>query len=108
MLRWARPDLKPRRVLVVYGAAGLGDEALPKELAQYPGPVAVAAEGYSGWQDLIVSTTPEPGLLAALAPDDRKLIGALHAYFTGAKVAAQPAAPRPKVKRKLKKSGGCS
>jgi hypothetical protein len=102
------PDLKPRRILVVYGAEGLADAALPQELARYSGPVSVAAEGYVGWQELIVATQPDTSLLASLAPADRELVGALHAYFTGTQVAAQPAAPRPKVKRKLKKSGGCS
>ncbi len=102
------PYMSPRQMLVIYGDEMLDESVLPPELADYGGPVAVVAEGMAGWNELIVKREPAPEMLASLAPADRQLVGALHSFFTGAKVKVQPAAPRPKVKRKLKKSGGCS
>jgi hypothetical protein len=102
------PYLKPRHVLVLYGEELLEESRYPSELAKYDGPVAIVAEGMAGWRSLIVAKEPAPALVATLAPPERQMVGALHAYFTGAKVKARPAAARPKVKRKLKKSGGCS
>jgi hypothetical protein len=102
------PYMKPRQLLVLYGEELLEETRLPPELSEYDGPVAIVAEGMVGWRSLIVAKEPAADLIASLAPSDRQMVGALHAYFTGAKVKVQPAAARPKVKRKLKKSGGCS
>ncbi len=100
--------MKPRQLLVLYGEEQVDASRLPPELARYTGRVALLVEGARGWNDLVVTPEPAPELLAALTLADRQLVGALNAYFTGAKVQVQAAAPRPKVKRKLKKSGGCS
>lgn len=102
------PYMKPRQVLVLYGEELLDESRLPPELSKYGGPVAIVAEGMAGWRSLIVARQPAAELVASLSPSHRQMVGALHAYFTGAKVQAQPAAARPRVKRKLKKSGGCS
>lgn len=102
------PYMKARQLMVVYGEESLDESSLPPGLAEYAGPVALVAEGMSGWNDLVIAKEPLPEHLVSLPQSDRQLVGALHAYFTGAKVKVRPAAPRPKVKRQLKKSGGCS
>ena len=96
------------RTLLVYGQRGLAPEDLPGSLGLYGGKVAVLSGGYEAWASLIVDKTPAEELLAALSPAEKALVPALHSYFTGTNVKVAPSAPRPKVKRKIKKGGGCS
>ena len=105
----AELDLFPGgRTLLLYGQGELVDGELPPGLDVYGGRTAVLAGGYDAWASLIVEKTPAEELLAALSPPEKALVPALHSYFTGANVKIAPAAPRPKVKRKIKKGGGCS
>ena len=100
--------LTATRTLVVYGQEKLEVADLPPALLRFPGEVAVIEGGYNAWHALIVQDKPSKELLASLTPQQKSLIPALHSYFTGSAVKVQPAVPRPKVKRKLKKGGGCS
>ncbi|MBM4355139.1 MAG: hypothetical protein FJ109_15380 [Deltaproteobacteria bacterium] len=97
------------RTLLVYGEGELAPDSLPAELVAFPGQVALLSGGLQAWKQLIVEAAPAADLLASLTAEQKALLPALHSYFTGTAVAVQPAAPRPTIKREIKKKGGgCS
>lgn len=106
-----KSDLKllpPGRTLIVYGQSTLDESSLPPELSSFPGKTLLLEGGLDAWSALIVEEKPEQERLDQLSAVQLSLLPALHSYFTGTTVKIQPASPRPKVKRKIKKSGGCS
>jgi hypothetical protein len=97
------------RTLLAYGGFDIAADSLPVELAAFPGRVAVLSGGVHAWTHLILAASPAPDLAAGLSDNEKALLPALHSYFTGTAVAVQPAAPRPTIKREIKKKGGgCS
>lgn len=106
------PDLAAMaagRTLLVYADSDVALDALPPALAAFPGRLAVLTGGLEAWRRLVVQAAPSPEQLASLTAVEKALLPVLHSYFTGTAVAAQPATPRPTIKREIKKKGGgCS
>jgi hypothetical protein len=97
------------RTLLVYGADSVSPGELGPELGRFPGRIVLLAGGSRAWSSLILGRGEVSALAGGLSEEERRLLPALRAYFTGAKVqASAPAATVPKVRRAVKKSGGCS
>ena len=96
--------------MVVYSQDGKRE--LPGELFRYKGPVAVLDGGYDAWKTTVIGK-PEQAYQAVLdtsGNEKGKMISAVHAYFTGAKmeVPAETNKPGVIISKPKKRSGGCS
>ena len=98
------------RTMVVYSRNG--KDKLDGGLFRYKGPIAYLAGGYDAWKSEIIGNPGDAynAFLGTADNDSRRMVSAIHASFTGAKIEA-PAAPSsaPGVMVLTpKKRGGCS
>jgi len=93
------------RPLVVFDEGQARD--LPESLSRFRGDVLVLEGGKAAWDALFSKTSKDAAVHAALPAGDRDVAQALHSYFTGTKARPRPRAAPIKIKRKMKKSGGC-
>jgi len=99
-------DLPATRKLVLFSQGELAK--LPSSAARFEGPVLALVGGFDSFAAAVLSkpTAPENPTVAAL--DQYRLRHALYGHFTGVRAQAQAITVKPmKVKRKLKKGGGC-
>jgi len=96
-------DFYKGRTLVVYGQNE--QTPLPDAVQTFPGKIAQLSGGYAAWKSVIIENNPPQD---RNSPNMKNLVGAIHSYFTGAKVANQPIAKPRVIRRKIKKGGGCS
>ena len=99
--------MPPTRTLVVFTSSGeLG--VMEPVVAHFPGTVEVVAGGFAAFRDQILTAPTPPENPTAATLTDYRMHGALHAHFTGAKVAVKPIEIKAvKVEREIKKGGGC-
>lgn len=99
-------DLPPTRKLVLFGDV---DSASPPEpAARYTGPLYVLEGGFKAFEQAALEAPAPPANPTPAEVERYRLKGALHAHFTGARVKRAAVEVKPlKVKRKLKKGGGC-
>ncbi len=95
------------RTLVVFGESSLFVGSLPMSLAEFPGEVVLLEGGKEAWDAYFAAGSDKTDAYAALSPADQSVASALQSYFTGTKAKPRPRAAPVKVKRKMKKSGGC-
>ena len=99
------------KTMVVYSQNG--KDELKEGLLKYKGRIVRLAGGFDAWQSQIMGK-PEQAYqanLEAAGADNRKMILAVHAAFTGAKIeaAAEPSSkPAAVMGMPKKRSGGCS
>jgi len=99
-------DLPATRKLVLFGQRGLGK--LPASASRFDGPVVVLEGGYSSFERLVLKRPRSPQKPTPDTLESYRLRFALHSHFTGSRVKARPVAIKPmKVKRKIRKGGGC-
>ena len=99
-------DLPATRKLVLFDSGNLGP--LPASVRGFGGPVMVLEGGYTSFHEQLLKTPSVPGKPTPASLADYRLRSALHGHFTGSRTAAKPVTIRPmKVKRKIKKGGGC-
>jgi len=99
-------DLPATRTLVLFSSGELAK--VPAPAARFEGPGLVLGGGFASFNAAVLSkpTAPERPTVAAL--DQYRLRHALYGHFTGVRAQAQAITVKPmKVKRKLKKGGGC-
>jgi hypothetical protein len=95
------------RTLVVFTDNGeLG--VMAPVVAHFPGPVEVLDGGFPTFREQILTEPTPPENPTAATLTEYRMFGALHAHFTGAKVAVKPIEIKAvTVKREIKKGGGC-
>jgi len=99
-------DLPPTRKLVLFGAEGT--VAPPDAARSYAGPLYVVRGGFAAFSAVALKAPTPPSNPTPEAVERYRLKGALHAHFTGTRVKRAAVEIKPmKVKRKLKKGGGC-
>jgi uncharacterized membrane protein YedE/YeeE len=96
--------------MVVYSQEGKRE--LPVELFRYKGSLAVLDGGYDAWKTTVMGKREQAyqAFLNISGSERGKMISAIHAYFTGAKMEVRAETNKPGViiAKPKKRSGGCS
>jgi uncharacterized membrane protein YedE/YeeE len=99
-------ELPPTRKLVVFGDANTATPPAPAKL--YGGPLYILAGGFPAFEQVALKAPAPPAKPTPESIERYRLEGALHAHFTGTRVKRAAVEVKPlKIKRKLKKGGGC-
>ena len=99
-------DLPATRKLVLFGQGS--KVALPAAVGKYSGPAMVLDGGFEAFDAAVLRRPAPPKNPTRATLSDYGLRAALYGHFTGTKVKARPLMVKPmKVKRKIKKGGGC-
>jgi rhodanese-related sulfurtransferase len=99
------------RTMVVYSRDG--KEALQREVFRFKGRIVQLAGGFDAWKSRIMGSPEETyqAALNATDSDDRRMVSAIHASFTGTKVEAPAETgnkPALMIMAPKKRGGGCS
>ena len=95
--------IEARGLVKTYASRGA-----PDGVRAFPGRIFRLRGGLAYWKSSIIEN-PESRAQSIIKKQGREsynIVTSLHAYFTGAKVAAAPAAPVKVIKRAQKKGGG--